>query len=1102
MNRQRGKGSRRSVTVAILAALLIAGCGGQAARPAAGENKAPAVSLKDEMRMPWTPTAAGFIRTWLLVGEFPNPPHPGAQVYDHTPPCIGLDTDYLAEHGGETAIRPTAGMTHKRPDGSAAAWKAHTSPADIIDLQKAFAGRPIEYVVAYAFTTVNAPKEGPAVLAIGSDDGVRVWLNGKVVHNLIAARAVTPDQDLVPLNLKAGENTVLVKVENGTGGWGFALRVLSPEQASALRGGGFSPSILEGAAADVLNVRTDTAAPAAEAPPVKVEVVAPGGRIVAAQDAPRGQTVRFAAKDWADGPYEVRCTAATPTGRREVNHVAWYKGDALAAARRLVETAAKADTKTPEGMAHAMLAEMILDRAGGDLAKVAGVAWPRFHSALMEFAELGADGKAAIRPYGFVRLAYRDDIDDSPQFCRCYLPADYDPARKWPLVVNLHGYNPRNPPYVQWWSVDQRHNRLADLYNVIEIEPLGRYNTSYFGIGERDVLKCIEMAKARFSVDPDRTYLMGYSMGGGGTWHVGTRHTDIFAAIAPIYGGWDYHVRMDEMDLAKMTDRERLRMERWSSFRHAESLLTTPIFVNHGDADILVDVNHTRYAVRMLQRWGYDVRYWEHPGKGHGALGCENALMEWFLAHPRNTTPQKVRIRSADLLGARANWMEVTARNDPLAFIDAEAEIVGPNTVRLDTENAWEVALSPRGPLIDAGKPLKVIWNGADVRTVPMKDGRLTLQAQGYPPGPLVKKPGLEGPIELGTCTPFAIVQGTISTDPVMRRMCERMAENVATGWEKWQHARPRFFKDTEIAKEDTAKYSLLLIGGPDANAVTKALGEKLPLQIAGDNITLDGRTFHAPDAAVQMIYPHPLNADRTVVVTAATSAKGMFLAAFLPEDVDFAIIDARLADRDAGRPEEKVRIAAGYFDSAWRLNEKFLETGDETVRAKCPVRKVPTRISTDVQAPRLALSNVLESAAEGSFVNMQRDCNWRGKPIRLGGRAYAAGLGVQVSHETCAAEWNLEGGPWKRLRGTIGIEIEDPSKLEQKHKDNTRVLFIVKGDGKELFRSKPFRWDSGPAALDVDTSGVKRLRLEVANETTWFCAASSVDWADLRLER
>lgn len=131
----------------------------------------------------------------------------------------------------------------------------------------------------------------------------------------------------------------------------------------------------------------------------------------------------------------------------------------------------------------------------------------------MEWEELRlANGRGGVRSRGFLRLAYRDPVDDSPQFCRVYLPTGYTPAKRWPLVVNLHGYNPDNTEYVRWGGMDNRHNSQADTLGIIEVEPMGRYNTGYQGIGEKDVMRCVELAKRQLSVDNSRTYLTGGSI--------------------------------------------------------------------------------------------------------------------------------------------------------------------------------------------------------------------------------------------------------------------------------------------------------------------------------------------------------------------------------------------------------------------------------------------------------------------------------------------------------------------------------------------------------------------------------------------------------------
>ena len=77
----------------------------------------------------------------------------------------------------------------------------------------------------------------------------------------------------------------------------------------------------------------------------------------------------------------------------------------------------------------------------------------------------------------------------------------------------------------------------------------------------------------------------------------------------------------------------------------------------------------------------------------------------------------------------------------------------------------------------------------------------------------------------------------------------------MASEWETWQYRRPRVFKDTEMAEADVAKYSCLLVGGPDANAVTRSLAARLPLAIAPGEVALAGHALAAPDAAVRAIF-------------------------------------------------------------------------------------------------------------------------------------------------------------------------------------------------------------------------------------------------------
>ena len=68
-----------------------------------------------------------------------------------------------------------------------------------------------------------------------------------------------------------------------------------------------------------------------------------------------------------------------------------------------------------------------------------------------------------------------------------------------------------------------------------------------------------------------------------------------------------------------------------------------------------------------------------------------------------------------------------------------------------------------------------------------------------------------------------------------MVALCRQKAKAFVDGWRDWQKQEPRVFQDTEIRDADMARYSLLLVGGPDANRVTAKLAARLPLQIATD---------------------------------------------------------------------------------------------------------------------------------------------------------------------------------------------------------------------------------------------------------------------------
>ena len=80
--------------------------------------------------------------------------------------------------------------------------------------------------VAYAYTTIKSSKNRTCKLGIGSNDGIKVWVNGKLQHSNKADRKAEVNQDIVTIPLKKGDNSILLKIDKTSNGWGFYFSVL------------------------------------------------------------------------------------------------------------------------------------------------------------------------------------------------------------------------------------------------------------------------------------------------------------------------------------------------------------------------------------------------------------------------------------------------------------------------------------------------------------------------------------------------------------------------------------------------------------------------------------------------------------------------------------------------------------------------------------------------------------------------------------------------------------------------------------------------------------------------------------------------------------
>ena len=153
-----------------------------------------------------------YIPDWYIIGPFPNPRRIGGNRH-------GLDSAYLPEKFVDLQ------KDYPGTKGQSIRWKLVQTPENgclsLVDKIN-----PHELVVAYAVTYIYSPDARPTTLFIGTDDGGKVFLNGKELYRYLGERVAEPDQAQVELNLKPGWNELLLKIENNFGAYSFYARLL------------------------------------------------------------------------------------------------------------------------------------------------------------------------------------------------------------------------------------------------------------------------------------------------------------------------------------------------------------------------------------------------------------------------------------------------------------------------------------------------------------------------------------------------------------------------------------------------------------------------------------------------------------------------------------------------------------------------------------------------------------------------------------------------------------------------------------------------------------------------------------------------------------
>ena len=417
---------------------------------------------------------------------------------------------------------------------------------------------------------------------------------------------------------------------------------------------------------------------------------------------------------------------------------------------------------------------------------------------------------------------FTSGVDDSQQTYALYLPTTFDSARKYPLVIVLHGED--TTPQISIMRVFGQQSRISDgslapwrsfrAHNedFIVAAPLARGSMGYQGLAEREVYEVVADVKHRLPIDEDRVYLTGASMGGGGVMRLALTRPDVWAAVAPV---------------CAITNRDLEGI--------AGNALNLPLRLFQGDLDPLVLVESSRQWQRRLLDLGVAADYIEYPAVRHNAWDYsykDGAIFNWFSQFRRQRFPERVRFTTDSYRYGSAYWVRIDGLTPGMAAaIDARQQ--GKGDVMVDTRNldGFTMALDhPVAAVTIDGAPLHLTpANTVSFRKVNGKWQRGALPQTG-------KRAGAEGPIAQAVGGRHLYVYGTngaSSSEELEYR--QKIAENAATWSTSHQQLQLSFRvkPDVAVTAEDVDNNDLVLFGTRETNSLIARFADRLPLALA-----------------------------------------------------------------------------------------------------------------------------------------------------------------------------------------------------------------------------------------------------------------------------
>jgi hypothetical protein len=755
---------------------------------------------------------------------------------------------------------------------------------------------------AYAACEIQCSEDKELVLCVGSDDGIKIFLNNRLLFAHEVRRGIFAYSDFVKTRLKKGKNFLLVKINNYEGRWDFILNIGSLSYAwDKYKEWGLSDFLEKSMVTinDNLAIKLNLYE---SSDSVKFQILDFKKNILINRNVIFRGSWKEDLNDLNGGLYYVKIICATDTFEQQILY-----GDIkeqLVEFKKRFKQIRNIDQKTEINLDALFIRyEHLLKPENRWNERI----WQKkiiylAHELEIILNDLEHNKSEYIDIPGTHLRGFRSLIDGQVQHYLVSIPKQYAKSRlPIPVVINIPYDLISDLPYIKNKIVAniiqiERDARMADKYGYGVIYTSTRGNAYGAPIWEKAILEVLAAVKEDYHIDDDRVYLMGGCNGGTGCLILASRFPSRFAAIGintPIVDSFESRI-------------------------YVENLINIPIRIIHSTEDEIIPFAGSERFVQYAINLGIDVQFDILHDCAHHLYPDKAAegIFKFFKNKTRVKKTNKIIFSTTQIKYNNPYWIRIR-KMISTKKASIKATIENENKINVSTDNICQYELLLDDLDYMKNKPFQVITNGkVSYQSIPASNKIIiNVEGEGYAcSGNLEKNASIEGPVAYAFAGPFIVIGGTGGSAEEKKLLAEEMLKFKKL-WQTKYFGDFRYKNDFEVTSSDIKNCHPILIGDQYTNSFIKRIIKQIPLTITSERITVGEKVFEGDKLNLHMVYPNPLNKHKYVVLITSNNLQYLSFG-------DFDLSTSGWYDYAIWNVQNHKFILqdAGYFNNCWQV--------------------------------------------------------------------------------------------------------------------------------------------------------------------------------------